>query len=321
MADNATNVTTKSLVVRSLELQGILDRVMACLADSKVSVGMTFLFEQLEKLRCESSPDEWLNLVSIGQLHHLCNVLQECPLTSHSFVRPRGYPGDAALLDYIYYGSEDKCNFSNDTTDCGRAIFRWLVTTRAARAVQARREYIAAEIDSLKDTHATILSVAAGHCREIDICRTLSLANSRSLTALDQDADSIAEIKRAYHGQRISTEVDSVLSLLRRGKHPGPYDLIYSLGLYDYLPDRLANRLTTALFKRLNPAGRLIIANFVPGIPDRGFMEMYLRWNLIYRDQTQLKQVSSAISLGQLAAVSSSTIADGCISILKLDRT
>ena len=46
------------------------------------------------------------------------------------------------------------------------------------------------------------------------------------------------------------------------------YDLIYSAGLYDYIPDAKdgvggAPQLTRMLFSLLNPGGRLLVGNYL----------------------------------------------------------
>ena len=59
------------------------------------------------------------------------------------------------------------------------------------------------------------------------------------------------------------------------------FDLIYSAGLYDYLEPAVAERLTTLLWRGLNPGGQIVLTNFLEGTKDRGWMEALMDWWLI----------------------------------------
>jgi hypothetical protein len=72
----------------------------------------------------------------------------------------------------------------------------------------------------------------------------------------------------------------------------GRFELIYSAGLYDYLPDALARRLTARLVQMLAPGGRLLIANFVPGGSGRGYMELFMDWTLVLRTPAQMQALA-----------------------------
>jgi hypothetical protein len=75
----------------------------------------------------------------------------------------------------------------------------------------------------------------------------------------------------------------------------GGYDLIYSMGLYDYLTDdpagtRSAAQLTKVLFSLLKRGGTLMVGNYLTPTPTsahqahvRAMMELYSNWYLRYR--------------------------------------
>ena len=64
--------------------------------------------------------------------------------------------------------------------------------------------------------------------------------------------------------------------------------MIYSAGLFDYLSDRLAERLVVSMLAMLSPGGKLMIGNFALSCFGRGYMELFLDWKLIYRSVDQL---------------------------------
>jgi hypothetical protein len=89
-----------------------------------------------------------------------------------------------------------------------------------------------------------------------------------------------------------------VLTLLRSGQELGVFDFIYSAGLYDYLSEDTAVRLTSKLASMLKPGGRLLIANMMPSLPSAGYMEAVMDWWLIYRTTQELKSLSAGVGTG-----------------------
>ena len=87
-----------------------------------------------------------------------------------------------------------------------------------------------------------------------------------------------------------------------RESEPDAYDLVYSSGLYDYLEDRIATKLTQCLFNRLRPGGKVLICNFLPQIFDAAFMESYMGWDLIYRSQDEIAELASSIPQDEIAS-------------------
>jgi len=78
-------------------------------------------------------------------------------------------------------------------------------------------------------------------------------------------------------------------------------DLVYAAGLYDYLSQPLATRLTKTMFDMLRPGGKLQVANFVPDHPEVGYMETFMQWSLIYRTESQLEDVAKEIPAPEIA--------------------
>ena len=73
----------------------------------------------------------------------------------------------------------------------------------------------------------------------------------------------------------------------------GQFDLIYSAGLYDYLPDALARLLTSKLPQMLRPQGRLLIGNFVPTGSGRGDMELFMDWTRVLRNEGAVRNLAA----------------------------
>jgi len=130
------------------------------------------------------------------------------------------------------------------------------------------------------------LSVASGHLRELHQIEDFD-TKINSFVALDQDVTSNQLVRDTFNHQNL-TVLDESLRYILTGRLAGAkFDFVYSSGLYDYLDNKLATRLTTLLFDTVKPGGTLLIANFCPGLHERGYMEAFMDWYLIYRDEAQ----------------------------------
>ena len=71
------------------------------------------------------------------------------------------------------------------------------------------------------------------------------------------------------------------------------YDLIYSTGLYDYLDDDIATKLTSNLYKLLKDKGRILISNYrgKEFNPTAYLMEWSAEWYLVYRTENNFRNI------------------------------
>jgi extracellular factor (EF) 3-hydroxypalmitic acid methyl ester biosynthesis protein len=162
-------------------------------------------------------------------------------------------------------------------------------------SVVHRKALLRAYIDDAiaRKPDARILSVASGHCRELEGSLVESSMFKGEFIALDQDPQSCDEVRWRQHALRANSRVRVVESSVRAllgGRHTdlGPFDLVYSAGLYDYLELVVAQKLTARLGALCSPQGRLLIANFVPDGYSRAYMELFMDWHLIVRDDAAM---------------------------------
>ena len=85
-------------------MRALLDRTLAELnGAAPVDQSMGTLVGELHALRAAMPPHAWRQWAELQvRGHAVYPVLLEDPFVRHSAERPRGYPGDAELLDYIY---------------------------------------------------------------------------------------------------------------------------------------------------------------------------------------------------------------------------
>ena len=154
-------------------------------------------------------------------------------------------------------------------------------------------------VDQIADDfeRPTVLSVASGHLREADISCALERDRLGSWVALDVNTRSLQEVRRRYGMYCVKLEAATVRQILTGKKDLGRFEFIYSTGLYDYLRHSQAKRLTRRLFDKLTPGGHLLIANFLSGddVFDRGYMESFMGWDLIFRNHNEILELASQI--------------------------
>jgi SAM-dependent methyltransferase len=282
------------------QLAQLLNSVYSVLAApgaeaSAVQSAVDQLFGGLQAIREVASKEQWQQFIKVGRAHPVCPLIHQDPFTSRAFYKPRGYAGDAVMMDYIY-GREENWQ-RPPASDLGDAIFRYTTAAPASAGVRERRCFIAELLDQIarQRTNQHVLCVAAGHLREASLSSAIRRGRFSRFLALDADARSLEEIRAKYGHFGIEPIAADVRRMLTGRLDLGTFDLIYSTGLYDYLADSTAKRLTANLFDRVRPGGRLVIANFLPQVRDIGYMEMYMDWHLIYRTRGQMLMLADQI--------------------------
>jgi extracellular factor (EF) 3-hydroxypalmitic acid methyl ester biosynthesis protein len=255
---------------------------------SPIGEVMEDLFLSLSELRQQASPEDWTALVEKCRRHPACALLHEDPFTFRAYSKPRGYAGDAVLMDYIY--SREEMWELPPASELGARMFDFTTSAPASEGVRARRGFVADLLDNLvaDQGRMRVLSVAAGHLREAAISAAVRRRRFERFVALDADATSLEEIKRSYGKFGVETILARVGRLIDSRLSLGQFDLIYSLGLFDYLQQRLGQRIVARLFDMLRPGGRVLVANFLPSVRDIGYMEAFMDWHLIYRTRQEM---------------------------------
>ena len=291
--------------VATVLAQALLDRVQQTLDRSPTDVrpAMTELFDGLSALRASAPTEVWHGVMEQCKRHPVLGAIHQEPFTARTFNKPRGYAGDAVMIDYIY--TRDCRNSEADAvTRLGEQLFAFIRDTPACAAVRARRDIVAGALDEMCERvhRPRILSVACGHLREAGLSRAVRANRAGEIVALDADALSLQVIATSEYGVNVKTVCNSIKGLFRGPVADEKFDFVYSTGLYDYLDERMATRLTHRMFDMLNPGGRLLVANFLPDIWCAGYMETFMDWKLVYRDAAQMNALASTIPAGQIKA-------------------
>lgn len=244
----------------------------------------------LHETRAKFQPSVWQELIALAQVHPVAEFFLEDPFTRWSFEKPRGYSGDAQLLDFIY-GHQSVAAEIERASPVGRALYDYTKDASSSVAVRERRDLLTRHVDEIaaaRGSGAEILTIAAGHLREANRSVVLKEGRIKRWVALDQDPLSVGSISRDFAGTAIEAVDGSVRSLLGRDQKLGTFDFIYAAGLYDYLADKVAIKLTHRCLQMLKPNGVFLFANFAQDISVDGYMETFMNWALLLRSEANM---------------------------------
>jgi extracellular factor (EF) 3-hydroxypalmitic acid methyl ester biosynthesis protein len=236
-------------------------------------------------------------------------LLMACPLHRRSYEKPLGYAGDYRMMELF---CADR--LSGDGL-VGRFLHLIMQNYTMSRSVRARQEVLRQAIERAiqlsGDGAIRVLAVAAGPAIELrrvfEKCGPLQ--RPVQIILLDQDPSAhesahshLTRILLERHHGTLPVSVRCLHFSVRQLLKPETpedhrvlgeitdIDLIYSAGLYDYLPDLVARRLTRVLYARLRPGGRLLVGNMVETPDSTWMLEFVLGWQLLYRtDQAMLR--------------------------------
>ena len=299
------SLATVYSAANAIELTPLLDGTLHSLLESaanrdQVRNSLDHLFNQLALLKSGSSPGAWKACLPVCRSHPLISILHEDPFTRRAFAKPRGYAGDAELIDLIY-GPKDG-SVEPDASPLGLEIYRYTTSAPAAEGVRSRRAFVADLIDdtTCERPGSHILAIAAGHLREANLTTAIRCRRMDRFVALDADPVSLKVIDNDYGAYGIETVPSSFGVLITNRLQIGKFDLVYSTGLFDYLSQSTGRRLVKTMFDMLKPGGELVVANFLPGIRDVGYMEAFMDWTLTYRTRHEMVDLTSEIDESEI---------------------
>jgi hypothetical protein len=221
-----------------------------------------------------------------------------------SYAKPLGYPGDFQIMNQVY-----------DWERRGTGVYEMLMHRlglEVAECIKTRMEVVQERIAGIvfappaaragRARPARIMSLGCGPAREVElflkgVCNSDGHAD---FILIDQEEDALRHASERTYPQLIRLNGRYGLQCLNMsftdilrgtsGLHTlPPQDLIYSVGLLDYLSDRRAAALTRRLYEQLAPGGLLIIGNMnETALSNLWPMEFIADWSLEYRDEKQM---------------------------------
>jgi extracellular factor (EF) 3-hydroxypalmitic acid methyl ester biosynthesis protein len=217
-------------------------------------------------------------------------------LTDRSFTKPRGYAGDFYTIELVYQDSP------KGDGRLGRYIDRWFLDMPVTRGVMNRRGLLGKAIKEImaawnKAEPMLITNLASGPAREVfDLFAEAAPPNLHA-TLVDIDHEALAFTANLAKERGLTDQLtfaqDNVVRLSQgRGKTVlSPQQMIYSIGLCDYLKDSIVVTLLNWIYDQLLPGGTVVLGNLDVSNPNKAFMDHVLEWPLIYRTADQLREL------------------------------
>jgi extracellular factor (EF) 3-hydroxypalmitic acid methyl ester biosynthesis protein len=215
-------------------------------------------------------------------------------MNDRSFAKPRGYAGDYATIEMMYE------NKPTGDGRLGRFIDAWYLEQKPTVAVKNRRvllgQAIQAEMNNWrKDTPMPVASLGSGPAQELfDVLRVPQKPNLHA-TCIDIDHEALGYVASSAEKEGLSSfftlAQDNLVHLAQGKGHTTilPQQLMYSVGLIDYLKDQFVTLLLNWTFDRLLPGGTVILGNFDSQNRDKPYMDYILEWVLIHRTPDEMK--------------------------------
>jgi len=220
------------------------------------------------------------------------------------YEKPLGYPGDFVMMEYIYLD-----NYIGDTTFI-KLLHRFTLSVPIARAIINRKEYMKRKIRETMEKFTSsgrVLNIACGPAREmVEYFSESKLPSKYQFCCVDFEELALARVNKEI--ARLESERNkkfnvrtfqcNVIDLIKnREMQEGlrKQDMVYCIGLMDYLSDKFALRLTEVLFELLNSKGMLIMGNIASTNPSRANMEILGEWYINYRSKEDMMNLASEI--------------------------
>ena len=217
-----------------------------------------------------------------------------------SYAKPMGYPGDFRIMNQVYDGEK-----------IGSTVYQQLVHRlglEVADCIETRMQVIRAQIaesvsSRTQNRPARILSLGCGPAREVEAFLTSPHARSghAEFTLVDQETEAleyaydrcyplVLKLGGASTLRCLNISFTDILRINGGLQGVPPQDLIYSVGLLDYLSDKRSRMLVQRLYDALIPGGLLVIGNMnQTPLSNLWPMEFIADWTLFYRGDAEMR--------------------------------
>lgn len=173
---------------------------------------------------------------------------------------PQGYPGDYEIIEKAY-------NNQPLSSGLGRLLDLYFLNTTLAHGIRFRRarmrELLAEEMQ--RRPGARVLNIGCGPCREVVELAAVIRETGAHFTCVDFDPDALVYSADRMLACGLENQVAfrqyNALRMINAQKNIaefGRFDVIYTIGLLDYLTDEVLIRMIRALRETLYPGGALV---------------------------------------------------------------
>lgn len=228
-------------------------------------------------------------------------LVLRAPFVYRTFAKPLGYAGDYQMVNQILGNPRE------GPSTYFELVNYMFLQAGVAQAHRNRVDILHTRLQELVgEAHAAgrplrVLNVGCGPAVELqrlvagpqDLGQMEVVLMDFSEETLQYARERIDEVARVagHCPPRVELRHESVHQLLKRSARDEAvapheqFDYIYCAGLFDYLADKACARLIGYFDSRLKPGGSLLVTNVHSYNPERYWMEHFMEWYLIYRNE------------------------------------
>lgn len=231
-------------------------------------------------------------------------LILRAPFVYRTFAKPLGYAGDYEMVNQIL----------GDPRQGPSAYFQLVnfmfLQAGVARAHRNRIDILRERLDALAQRAVAeqrtmrVLNIGCGPAVEIQQFVRRNPDHDRlEFVLVDFNEETLDYTRRqlelASEGRkpRLQLRHESVNQLLKRAgrsqqeRPEDAFDYVYCAGLFDYLTDKVCTRLIGYFISRCRAGARILVSNVHSSNPERNWMEHFLEWYLIYRNESDMARV------------------------------
>jgi len=223
---------------------------------------------------------------------------------NRAYTKPLGYPGDYQVMNYAYNLSlEGETAYAKFCHRLGTSTGEF-ITTRMTMTKQAIAN-LSSKAAKKGQSSFKVASLGCGPAQEItNFLNTATLPLSMEFTLIDQDHDALSyaynstypQVARLDGKAAVKCLHATFLEFLATGKlfrKLEKQNLIYAVGLADYLGKKRATRLVNDLYSNLLPGGTLIIGCMRSSETSLEWQVEYVTdWTLVHRNEEEMLELA-----------------------------
>lgn len=230
------------------------------------------------------------------------------PFIYRTYTKPLGYAGDYEMVNMMlrdpYEGSSAFAKLLNFA----------LLHTEPVVAHRNRIDYLVETLrretrKRVRKGRTRVFNLACGPAVEVGrFLRNHEESDLTEFDLLDFNGETLEYTRERLTEARMSAGRETPLRFIQRSVNQilraaaqgggddefNGYDIVYCAGLFDYLSQRVCQRLVDLFCKMAKPGGLVIVTNVASTNPRKACMEYLMEWNLIHRSTEEMKDLIPA---------------------------
>jgi hypothetical protein len=217
--------------------------------------------------------------------------------------KPRGYTGDFATLGFFLENKPAGAGRIGPVLD--EAFLRLPVSEAIRHRGKMLAETIAAATKA--SSHASkVTALGSSPSEELfDAFGQIAAPEKLRATIIDFDASALALAASRRDELGLAAQIDvlatNVFDLATGHDDFGvcDQDLVYALNFTDSFGPQLLRRFLNFTHRMLRPGGRVVLASFYSGNPEKAFMDYVADWKIAHRSESEINQQFAQSAYGR----------------------